>query len=647
MLSKVIREAEIDLVEISTRPEQLNLRDDPAFDLLADINDLNLDITFNSSTPGSSQQRSILSSRSMQSSQSSHGPEGFVLNTGNSEINQDGDLEGMDFLQASVEDDAFRGNLTLDEDGFDPNTSLTVDEDGNIVEINQLPPPDSAGNQRRRSRQLESASGLSANVGGEQLASLRAQVSTADDGMFFIEDDMPHVEDGGLHPTAEPFPEGQAIALAGGDPSPPGPEEDGSDYQDAPQGRRPRALKVIRMDVSPGLHHNEIRGWQTDYLDNMKIAANQKAHHKLHAQAKRNAAHWVFGRGLNAIGASAKFPDALTIFAGEALGAALHRLPEPLAGHTHQRDDEGDADGATNEDRNVRPRIDNGDQIGRGDEDGMLFDDNNIEMPRAVSAQTLQEESILPWNIPSSIRSASRQGSLIRPNASLGSRHMLSSSIDRGVGTFGGLGSFGTSSIAHGSSIAAGAQHHLDQRRASRLISASPLIGRGVQRPDELHLPGMEGDDADVDFGGLGIVEDQDFSFQLHGPAAFVATQTAGDSQWLKQTMEKEANNFFTFTRDAIEAKLREADTNDSDVDDGGVDLDGLGLDSHYEVRKMERSKHAMLFEELLPSQNHSRVVAAQAFSHVLALASRGDMHVAQETIDGSIGGFGKIWLKV
>ena len=195
----------------------------------------------------------------------------------------------------------------------------------------------------------------------------------------------------------------------------------------------------------------------------------------------------------------------------------------------------------------------------------------------------------MPWNISSAI--GSRQDSITRGRAFAGS-----------------IGGFPSSAGAPGS---------LD-RRAGRIPSASPLVGRGRQRYSSLEI--LPGEDDDELLGGRHIPDDQAVDdFQLYGPAAAVDTQTAGQSQWMRATLNQEANNFLEFVKAEIAAIPARA----SDDED---ELSGDGL-----------SNSSVSFERLLPPTQHSKIVAAQALHHLLALATKSLITVRQDSPYGFI----------
>lgn len=197
----------------------------------------------------------------------------------------------------------------------------------------------------------------------------------------------------------------------------------------------------------------------------------------------------------------------------------------------------------------------------------------------------------MPWNITASIQ-GSRYGS------------SLQASIDNKGSLHGGR----PGSIVYGYDAEGNPITH----RASRLMSASPLAGRGPglggRQPLSLTGPGHEEDvlsDTNLD-NYLGSDDPAYDSFQVHGPAAEVDTQTAAQSQWLASTLDRESQNFLDFLR----ARVSEQEK-----------------DGH----SSKASKKEIALSTLLPPGTNSRVVATQAFLHVLTLATKGAVHVSQE----------------
>ena len=148
------------------------------------------------------------------------------------------------------------------------------------------------------------------------------------------------------------------------------------------------------------------------------------------------------------------------------------------------------------------------------------------------------------------------------------------------------------------------------------MSSASPLVGHRAHRHSSLGatVPGeqpLEGEELDVhDF-------DIPDSFELFGPAAAVDTQTAAQSQWMRDALTHEAGNFLSFVQSEIEIRA------------ATVANEGLATNT--------TSQQSIEFGDLLPPTQHSKIVAAQALHHVLALASGGQLDVNQVQAFGPI----------
>jgi meiotic recombination protein REC8, fungi type len=162
-------------------------------------------------------------------------------------------------------------------------------------------------------------------------------------------------------------------------------------------------------------------------------------------------------------------------------------------------------------------------------------------------------------------------------------------------------------------------------RRGSRLPTVSPLQGRGFQlplshrisilsTPEDRRLAttgvGGLGDDAEMDdlLGAGGVNTDE---FTLHSPSA---TVTEAQSPWIAATLDSESRNFLDF----LDAQIQSHHPPPSDP-----------------ISPTARGNAApgqnALFESLLPPTQHSRIVAAQAFLHILTLATKGLVTVRQD----------------
>lgn len=418
-----------------------------------------------------------------------------------------------------------------------------------------------------------------------------------DDGMMMMGD-----EDELRLPSAEPFPMGsqadeqQPEQPAAQDSSTNKPPESTSTETAEASERRARPGKRVQMDQDTGLQNRHLGDWNTNYLQNMEKLSQVKQQKRAVAQGKKNAAFWILGQGIGSVQATFgedREPHPLAIFSGQALLDALTgpREQRSPTGSKRARSPSSDEEDG----RRVRARTIEGDE-GRGviddgepavyEDDGIMMqgDDFNLEseVGRRGGSSIPDVASILPWN-----RSASRHGSAQPlPSAGFG----ISSSV-------GGPGS--------GMNIGPG---HILGRMRTRLPSSSPLVGKGhpLMDLDDLQELAAQGNTLDDD----AIMDIDDF--EQYGPSAAVDTQTAVQSQWMRATLENEAQNFLGF----IEAQLVEQG-------EGGMPAETVTLD------------------ELLPPEENSGIVAAQALLHVLALTTKGLLEVEQEDA------FGNILLKV
>ena len=236
----------------------------------------------------------------------------------------------------------------------------------------------------------------------------------------------------------------------------------------------------------------------------------------------------------------------------------------------------------------------------------MLTKSQDIEVGRQAP-QPLEDPS-LPWQL-----SASRQSSVAHSSRYQGS-------LGGGFPSSHGGGSHHPH--VRLSSIHSGGAY--DQRRVSRLTSASPLTGRGIAPRQRDPFVTGDGDDND-NFGTYDLIDDLDIptddQFELYGPAAAVSTQQAAESQWIRDALTQDSSNFLNFVGHEIEERRAAAQAGD----ESSENISSISLD------------------DLLPPEQHSRIVAAQAFYHVLALTTANRLLVQQVDTDA----FGEIRLEI
>ena len=197
--------------------------------------------------------------------------------------------------------------------------------------------------------------------------------------------DMPLAE-------AEPVPNlaspivpstGGAVLLS---PQAPDAEEPTSESAGAPLKSRRRAPRVLERDETQELRNSDLADWSNNYLTNMANVARSKQHYKVNAQAKRNAAFWVMGTGIGSIGSGlglSKLGNPLDMFSGSKLVEAIRGAETAQAGRKRSRSAGEEGQSSDSEERRVRAREDDGEQIGRSqdlalDDSGMMpgFDDD-------------------------------------------------------------------------------------------------------------------------------------------------------------------------------------------------------------------------------------------------------------------------------
>jgi meiotic recombination protein REC8 len=352
----------------------------------------------------------------------------------------------------------------------------------------------------------------------------------------------------------------------------------------APQHRK-RGLKVIKTDSKIELRSRELLAMNTNYLVNM--TNDQARTHTLRAsqQAKKNADYWLLGRGLGDVGSgigNSKTKGPLAdIFSGASLYQWITGTQLEVAGQKR----ESELEEPTDTERQKRPRLDEEDQVGRAGpadmmDDGFIFQGDDTELARDQPEALEDITSAMPWNILSSVRG---------------------SSVNRAqAGALGGPGSV-TGFLG---------------RRGSRMVSASPLVGRGG--PSGLEAFGEP--DPTSDAAMLGEMSDferliGDEYFERYGPGVGVDTQTAAQSSWQKAALDEQSNNFYDFIENAIDKKRKAAEALDLPNDD----------------------TKAVEFEELLSPATNSIVVASQALLHVLTLGTKNLISVQQKENYGPI----------
>ncbi|KAI9641812.1 meiosis-specific component of sister chromatid cohesion complex [Ciborinia camelliae] len=612
----------LDLEGVKVKPAQLMLLDDPAFDPDMPLPGLLLDYNFNIDA-GQSQNRDSQTSLSISSHHgrsssisSSQGASIMGLNISSSLSAGGYQLPLNDpFSRSSAQKSAAHGDVFDDE--------AILFEDDNIFEFDQDGEMRDLTTQDIESRRAASTT-IVPRFGSDSAASARvrkehddARAQDGGHGRIYDEDgDMNMVfgdDDGAMMlPDAEPF----GAFMSGALPAPvPGREQSLSQLEEsssesavAPSHpRKPKTKKQLPIDQTQELKNLDLSTWQREYVGIQDGLSAAKLTTKGHALAKKNALMFVIGNGLNGAGigiGSTKLSSPLSMFSGDVLLVKI--TGRTSASAKRQADYEGD-DNVSNK----RLRHSSVEEVLRDFKDdgdfAIQIDDEPFGTPVEVemgrdAADTLADypsSAMMPWNLSASQRARS---SSLRPTASL--------------------------------------------RLGSRGVSASPLVGRGSVLPSGGDLEKFSSqqdeimygrsDDISTNLGGgsgggtdIGGNDQANREFEMFGPAANVDTQTAGQSQWVRDVMDTESENFLDFVRIWIKERHDEEE-------------DIFGEDGQLKDKKVG-------FEQLFNPETNSVVVAAQAFLHILALATKGKIWVDQdegESFDvGGNGLGGNIWL--
>ncbi|KAJ8066811.1 hypothetical protein OCU04_004195 [Sclerotinia nivalis] len=612
----------LDLDGVKVKPAQLMLMDDPAFDPDMPLPGLFPDCDFNIDADDLQNRDSQLSlsinsqrGRSISIS-SSQGASILGLNISSSLSAGGYQLPFNDpFVKSSAQKSGAHGNEFEGEAIlFEDNDIFEFDQDGEIRDFTA---------QDIASRRAASTS-AAPRFGNDSAASARvrkehddARAQAGDHGRIYDEDDMNMVfgddDEPLMLPDAEPFAAfmGGSVPVPGREQSISQPEDSSSESAAAPsRSRKSKTKKQLPIDQTQELKNSDLSNWQREYVSTQDGLSAAKLTTKGQTLAKKNALMFVIGNGLNGAGigiGSTKLPGPLSIYSGDAL---LAKITGRVFGSRKRQVDSERDDNVPSK----RLRHSSDEEVPRGfggDNDfAVQVDDEPFGTPVEVergrdAADALADypsSAVMPWNLSASQRARS---SSLRPAASL--------------------------------------------RLGSRGVSASPLVGRGsilpgggdlekfssqqdvimYGRSDDIstNLGGGSGDGTDVE--ELAGDDQEKREFEMFGPAANVDTQTAGQSQWVRSIMDTESENFLDFVRISIEERFSQ-------------DEDVFGEDGQLKDKKVG-------FEELFDPEINSEVVAAQAFLHILALATKGRIWVDQdegESLDAGGNGLGgEIWL--
>jgi len=389
--------------------------------------------------------------------------------------------------------------------------------------------------------------------------------------------DLPPIAGGYNLPEAEPLLLSRGLPLPVHQTSSAIAIEKSPSSETAPLRRRVRVAKTIPLDTRMELGNGDLIDWNTNYLSNMADKNQESYIKKASLQAKKNAHEWTLGGGIAAVAGGAKISRVVThldMFAGATLYEMITGLQLSPAGKKRSR--ESEAEDAADAERRGRPRLDDDDQIGRGVDIALVDEGLQIHSDVEMPREAAEGMEDVSSVMPWNITASIRGSSVVRPPPG---------SLAGSQGRF-------------------------------RIFSASPLTGR--TRPSGLDPIVFEEEegytsehevDEDVALGSISENE-----FDKYGPTTHVGKQTTPRNSWQQDIIDQESSNFREFVEHAIEEKRK-----------------AQGLGSPREGLNM------IYFDELLPPESNSRVVAAQAFLHVLSLASKNMIIAAQKEAYGRI----------
>lgn len=374
-----------------------------------------------------------------------------------------------------------------------------------------------------------------------------------------------------LLPDAEAFPQRRSNDMD---------LQESSSVAAAPVRRRRRRV-TIRPDRETMISRSQINAWAREYAARSD-EARKTARPATQGQARKTAYDLTFGFGIAHVGEPRAIPGMLYPLAEHFAGAGLQRailgfvLDSPSAAEESRgrRRTSGEAFGLELEDRRVRARLDDDDntpQAGRSQD------------PATAAAQMQYNEFDMPMFEP-------------EPDTELG-REAPGSALSADISAPWNRAPPGSASLAGSSGVKR-------TTTTGRQVSASPLHGRGAGQGSGLGLPPIErfssDNDALLPFGSDGC---------HHHPSSIRRDddeQQQRTSQATHAALDQEGRNFLSFAQDMAAER---GETRD--------DADGRSW---------------IGFESLFAGDaSPSRAVAAQAFFHVLALATRGVVKVEQE----------------
>ncbi|KAL6826179.1 Rec8 like domain-containing protein [Trichoderma camerunense] len=323
------------------------------------------------------------------------------------------------------------------------------------------------------------------------------------------------------------------------------------------------------VDTRITLHRQVIKDWEPNYAANMaSVLGQQQKSTTTKGQAKKTAMALLYDYGIAHVGAYQNAAGLIHPLAADFVGISLKaRLQgqepdeieqsEPKKRGRRRKSDEAFEDEQNAEERSTKQRVDEEVELGRGenrdahDDAYIMFDDHSIPeigMDAVPPMEDRHSSSMMPW---------SRPGSAVP-----------------------------------GSSVRGSAQ--------KSKVTPSPLFNRG----SALGAIDRHSDPAEPLFG-MDDFGSHDSSFELGGPVGPLDFDQ-DNTQVSTQGLDVNSQNFMEYV---TEKAAKTGVTHDRDP----------------------KGRRWIKFEELAETGTHSKAVAAQAFLHVLSLATKRIISVHQE----------------
>jgi meiotic recombination protein REC8 len=494
----------------------------------------------------------------------------------------------------------------LDDWGFE------IDADGNIIpaldepQLPRLPQPD----EQNAAGSLQQAENIQLDDQGDVIMSGGGHVFHSDPPLPVLEE---LEENQAQNQEQQQGPEEQEVAV----------EEEAGSGRAPVRVQRKRRRPILEPDDQTKITRQELKAWSTNYLANAEQAI-QPRHGVTAAEARKNAFNLVFGRGIAGIGFPTGIPGLphplAPHFAGEGLQARLlgivisNREDEDIEAPRGRRRSALEALDLDQDDaeRRVRRRLSENEDSQHAqpqpEDDAFLPPQGEDELPpveigRRAGSVLPDIPSDVPWNRPSS---------------------QIPSSSIKGAGS----------------------------RPPSRQVSASPLHGRGnllipgpeIERFSDGPQPFLGSDGFGSDFaalhsgpaGSLGSDPLQPDPFVHGSGGGGGGTQTT--SQMMRTALDREGRNFL----DYVESVARDKGVPDEEEADNNSSSGRGRGHTHTGNDRRQWVEFGTLFEV----EDQKRAVVAQAFYHVLSLATKNVIKVKQDG-QGGFEPFGTIRLGV